>query len=43
MEKIVFAMPLKRSVAAEYEKRLDALWPDLGAALEAAGSAPTAF
>ena len=37
MEKIAFTMRLKPGVAAEYEKRHDALWPDLGAALKAAG------
>lgn len=37
MEKIAFAMHLKPGVSAEYEKRHDELWPELGAALKAAG------
>lgn len=37
MEKIAFTMRLKPGVAAEYEQRHDALWPDLGAALKQAG------
>jgi L-rhamnose mutarotase len=34
---LAFRMQLKPGVAAEYERRHDALWPDLAAALRAAG------
>jgi L-rhamnose mutarotase len=37
MEKIAFTMRLKPGVAATYEERHDALWPDLAAALRNAG------
>ena len=37
MEKIAFTMRLKPGVALEYEKRHDALWPDLATALRDAG------
>ena len=34
---LAFRMQLKRGVAAEYERRHDALWPDLAEALRNAG------
>ena len=37
MEKIAFVMTLLPGHAAEYKKRHDELWPDLAAALRAAG------
>ncbi len=37
MEQHAFTMRLKPGSAAEYERRHDALWPDLGEALHAAG------
>src|SRR5580658_3702195 len=37
MKRIAFRMKLKPGVAAEYEKRHDAIWPELAAELRAAG------
>lgn len=37
MEKHAFTMRLKPGVAAEYERRHDALWPELAEALREAG------
>jgi L-rhamnose mutarotase len=37
MEKIAFLMRLKPGVEAEYKKRHDEIWPELAAALSAAG------
>lgn len=37
MEKIAFRMQLKPGQLAEYRRRHDAIWPDLVAALKAAG------
>lgn len=37
MEQHAFTMRLKPGVAAEYERRHDALWPDLANALHEAG------
>ena len=37
MEKHAFTMRLKPGMAAEYERRHDALWPDLADALRNAG------
>lgn len=37
MEKHAFTMRLKPGAAAEYERRHDALWPDLAVALKTAG------
>lgn len=39
MEKIAFAMQLKPGCEAEYQRRHDAIWPDLTALLTAAGIA----
>lgn len=37
MERYAFTMRLKPGAAAEYERRHDALWPDLASALQDAG------
>lgn len=37
MEEIAFTMQLKPGVEAEYKKRHDEIWPELSAALTAAG------
>jgi len=37
MEKIAFTMQLKPGQAAEYERRHDAIWPELVAQLKGAG------
>jgi L-rhamnose mutarotase len=37
MQKIAFLMRLKPGVEAEYKKRHDEIWPELSAALSAAG------
>ncbi len=37
MQRHAFKMKLKPGVAAEYKKRHDELWPELAAALKAAG------
>lgn len=37
MEEVAFTMKLKPGVAAEYERRHDEIWPELTAALQAAG------
>ena len=37
MEKIAFVMTLKAGFEAEYKKRHDEIWPDLGRELKAAG------
>ena len=37
MEKVAFSMQLKPGVAAEYERRHAEIWPELLAALQAAG------
>jgi len=37
MEKIAFRMRLKPGAAAEYERRHDAIWPELAALLKQAG------
>ena len=37
MEKLAFTMRLKPGAAVEYQRRHDALWPDLADALRAAG------
>jgi L-rhamnose mutarotase len=37
MEEIAFTMQLKPGVAAEYQRRHDEIWPELTAALQAAG------
>jgi L-rhamnose mutarotase len=37
MERIAFRMQLKPGTLAEYRRRHDAIWPDLVAALHAAG------
>ena len=37
MEKLAFTMQLRPGVAAEYQRRHDEIWPELAAALHAAG------
>jgi L-rhamnose mutarotase len=37
MKTVAFTMKLKPGVAAEYQKRHDELWPELAAAIRAAG------
>ena len=37
MEEIAFTMKLKPGVEAEYQRRHDEIWPELTAALQAAG------
>lgn len=37
MEEVAFTMHLKPGVAAEYRRRHDEIWPELSAALHAAG------
>lgn len=37
MEEIAFTMQLRPGVAAEYQRRHDEIWPELAAALQAAG------
>jgi len=37
MDEIAFTMQLKPGVEAEYQRRHDAIWPELSEALEAAG------
>lgn len=39
MEQIAFTMQLKAGAAAEYQRRHDALWPELAALLREAGVA----